>query len=215
MKHLILVVALLAVPTTAAAGTIWHWTGFVTGHTDPRGGLSLDTVVPLGTPVDVILSLAPDAPYLNPSICLQGTASATLQVLGRSYTNGGYVWEDAMGFGPGVCAPSFDNVEIVVPAWGTGGPALPDGWVPFGIDFNFLPGMWWGGSLSDGQPPFISTQLPLFYRPGQSFPQRFTASLQAVPAVQPIPAPEPGTMTMVGIGLALALRKRLRGQRGA
>jgi hypothetical protein len=216
MKHLILILALLAVPTSAAAGTIvWHWTGVVTGHTPVTAGARLDSVVPLGTPVDVMVSLDPGAPYLNPSICLQGRASATLQVLGQSYTNGGFVWEDAMGFGPGVCAPSLDHVEVVVPSWGSGGPALADGWIPFGIDFSFLPGLWWSGDLSSGQPTFIGSQLPKFYLPGQSVPQRFTASLQAVPTVQPIPAPEPGTMAMVGIGLALAARHRSRRQRGA
>src|SRR4030095_15023092 len=107
MKHVVLVVALLALPRPAAAGMItWHWVGAVTGYSGVPAGLTLDMVVPLGTPVDVIVSLAPDAPPLNSAICLQGTASATLQVLGRTYTNGGFVWEDAMGFGPGACAPS-------------------------------------------------------------------------------------------------------------
>ena len=215
MKHLILGVALLAVPASTEAGTIWHWSGPVTGYTDPRGGASLDSIIPLGTRVDVIVSLTPDAPAMNPAICLQGTASASLQVLGRAYTNDGFVWQDAMGFGPGLCAPSLDNVEIVVPSWGTGGPAMPDGWIPFGIDFSYLPGLWWGGSLADGQPRFISGQFPLFYRPGESVPQRFTASLQAVVPVQPSPVPEPATMTMVGVGLALAARRRFRRQRDA
>ncbi|MBY0495570.1 MAG: PEP-CTERM sorting domain-containing protein [Cyanobacteria bacterium] len=216
MRHILLLVVVLAVPHTAMAGTIWHWTGFVTGHTSVPAGLTLDSVVPIGTPVDVIVSLAPDAPALNPAICLQGMASATMRVLGRSYTNTGYVWEDAMGFGPGTCAPSLDNVEIVVPSWGSGGPALPDGWIPLGSDGSYLPGMWWGGDLADGQPAFISAQFPLFHRPGESWPQRFRANLQAVSDVeQPTPVPEPATMTMVGVGLALAARTRLRRHRNA
>ena len=215
MKSLILGVALLSIPALTEAGTIWHWSGPVTGYTDPRGGASLSDIIPMGSRIDVIVSLEPDAPAMNPSICLQGTASATLQVMGRSFTNGGFVWEDAMGFGPGLCAP-LNNVEIVVPAWGSGGPAMPDGWIPFGVDFTYLPGLWWSGNLADGQPQFISGQFPLFYLPGMSWPQRFTASLEAVvPDVQPSPVPEPATMTMVGVGLALAARQRLRRQRNA
>lgn len=213
MKHLLFVfVALLGLPASTAASTLttWHWTGLVSGYTDVRVGLHISSSVPPGTRVDVIVSLAPDAPYLNPANCLQGMASASLQVLGRTYTNTGYVWEDAMGFGPGICAPSLDNVEVVVPSWGTGGTALPDGWIPFGSDGSYLPGLWWGGDLANGQPASISAQFPMFYRPGESVPQRFSANLQAVPDLQATPVPEPATITMVGVGLALAARRRLR-----
>lgn len=187
-----LVLAGFGVGTATAAPITWHWTGIVTGHTDARGGANLDSVVPVGTPVDVTVSLDPAAAALNPAICLQGMASTSLQVLGRTYTNAGYVWEDAMGFGPGVCAPWLDNVEIVVPSWGRLGEGLPDGWVPFPTN-DFLPGLWWGGDLTSVQPSFIGTQLPMFILPGQSVPQRFTATFRAVPDVDLTPVPEPST----------------------
>jgi hypothetical protein len=218
MKHgarLVLLVAALTTAefgaATAEAGMItWHWAGPVTGYVgDGFGGPTLDAVVPLGTPVDVIVSFDPGAPYLNPATCLQGMSSASLQVLGRTYTNQGYVWVDAMGLGPGVCAPSLDHVEIVVPSWGSGGPALPDGWVPISFGENFFPALWWGGDLTSVQPTFVDSQFPKFYRPGQSTPQRFTANLQAVPN-QAVPVPEPSTMLLLSTGLSLAAWRRRR-----
>ena len=209
------VLAIALPPAPAEAATItWHWTGSVIGHTDPRGGARLDSIVPLGTPIDVRVTIDPSAAALNPAICLHGMASTSLDVLGRTYTSTGFVWEDAMGFGPGVCAPSLDNVEIVVPAWGASGAGLSDGWIPFS-DFAYLPGLWWGGDLADGQPAFIASQLPMFYLPGQSFPQRFAASLQAVPNVEASPVPEPASMTLFGLGLAAAGAKRWRARRAA
>ena len=200
----------------AEAGMItWHWAGPVTGHSFVFGcapgsdcGPRLDTVVPLGTPIDVFLSLDPLRPPPNSqSPCYRGTATASLQVLGRTYTSTAHVWDEAHGFGPGICVPGFDVVEMVVPFWGSGGPALPEGWVPF-----FLPelsGLWWGGDLTMVQPPSISSQFPAFYRPGQSSPQLFRANLQAVPADMH-PVPEPATLTLFGAGLAAAWAARRR-----
>lgn len=216
MKHtaqLVLMVAALTTEigaATADASMItWQWTGIVTGHTGAPAGLTLDTVVPLGTRIDVSMSLDPDAAYLNAASCLQGRATASFQVLGKTYTNGGFVWEDARGFGPGTCAPSENNVEIVVPSWGSGGPALADGWVPFRKD-DFLPGVWWSGDLATGQPASISSQFPYFYSPGQSIPQRFTASMQAVTNAQPTPVPEPSTWLLMSTGLSACAAWRRR-----
>ena len=69
-----LTTAELGVATAEAAPIVWHWAGTVTGHTSARTGPTLDTVVPLGTRVDVMVSLDPAAADLNPAICLQGMA---------------------------------------------------------------------------------------------------------------------------------------------
>ena len=198
-------VLLFGVARAEAEIITWHWAGAVTGYIGVTGiGLpTLDTAVPLGTPVDVFVTLDPEASFLNPAICLQGMASTSLQVLGRTYTSEGHVWVDASGFGGGLCSPGSNRVEIVVPSWGSGGPALPDGWVPFSP--AFLPGLWWGGDLTS-QPTFIGSQLPSFWIPEQSLPQRFTANLQAVQDLQPVP--EPSTWLLLGSVLSAAAARR-------
>lgn len=200
----------------AEAGIItWHWAGEVTGYTlrcapGTDCGPRLESVVPLGTPIDVFVSLDPGLPPPNPaSPCYRGTASTSLQVLGRTYTGTGHVWDEGHGFGPGLCMPGYNVIEIVVPGWGSGGPALPDGWVPFSP--NFLPGLWWVGDLTSVQPTSISSQLPSFWLPVQSRTQGFTANLQAVPADMHA-VPEPATLTLFGAGLAAAWAARRRQQ---
>lgn len=186
----------------------WHWAGPVTGYLCAAGGpcpITLDTSVPLGTTVDVFvtLNLNPVGAPSNPVIpCLRGTASASLQVLGRTYTNQGVVWDEGHGFGPGICVPGYDFVEVVVPIWGEDGPSLPNGWVP--ISYLFFPGLWWPGDLTNVQPLSISSQFPAFHQPGLSSPQRFTANLEAVPV------PEPATWLLLSTGLAVAARRRRR-----
>lgn len=215
---LVILSALLVLGASRAeAGVItWHWAGPVTGYAftsvcapGEDCGPRLDTVVPLGTNIDVFVSLDPDAP--PNANCFAGNASASLQVRGRTYANTGFVWVDGMGFGPGICSQNLDHVEVVVPVWGSGGPALPDGWVPFVSLGDFMPGVWWGGDPADGQPMSIASQMPLFWQPGQSRPQRFTANLQAVPANMHS-VPEPATLTLFGAGLAAgwAARRRRR-----
>src|ERR1051325_1962443 len=154
--------------STAEAGTItWHWAGPVTGYIGiscPPGecGLSLESAVPRGTPIDLFLSLDPNSTPPNPQLpCLRGTASASLQVLGRTYTNTGFVWDEGHGFGPGTCVPGYDFIEVVVPSWGFGGPPLPDGWIPFSPDY--FPGLWWSGDLTFDQPLSLGYQFPSFY----------------------------------------------------
>jgi hypothetical protein len=206
---------LLGVARAEAATITWHWAGPVTGYTcvfGPCGPTTLDSVVPLGTPVDVFVSLDPDAAPSNPSLpCYLGSASASLQVLGRTYTNTGSVFVDGAGFA-GSCATggaSSDQVEIVMPNWALtlattppSGPALPDGWVPFSP--GGLDGLWWSGDLTSVQPTSIASQFPAFNRPLQDAPQRFTANLQAVPV------PEPATWLLLSTGLSVAAWRRRR-----
>lgn len=225
MKHTARLIVLVAALTTAQVGVAraeaemitWHWAGPVTGYsfgfTCAPGsdcGSALETVVPLGTTIDVFVSLDPDFPPPNLlSPCYRGTASVSLQVLGRTYAGTGHVWDEGHGFGPGACVPGYDVIEIVAPSWGSGGPALPDGWVPFTNFGDFFPGLWWGGDLTNVQPNSISSQLPKFYQPRQSHPQRFTANLQAVPA-DLHSVPEPTTWLLLGTGLAAAAWRQRR-----
>jgi len=211
LQILTLAVAMVLGVSTAEAGTItWHWAGPVTGYVGcPPGadcGFTLDSVVPRGTPVDLFLSIDPDLPPPNPQLpCYRGMASTSLQVLGRTYASSGFVWDEGHGFGPGTCVPGYNEIEVVVPSWGLGGPPLPDGWIPFSP--GFLPGFWWVGDLTFNQPPSIFSQLPSFYRPRESAPQRFTVDFQAVPAdLQPVP--EPTTWLLLSTGLAAAAWRR-------
>lgn len=212
----LLMVIVLGVAKAEASIMTWHWAGPVTGYSgfpcNPGFDCpTLDTIVPLGTTIDVLVSLDPATPA-NAN-CLAGTASASLQVLGRTYTNTGFVWVDAFGFGGGICAPGSDRVEIVVPSWGSGGPALPDGWVPFPIlSDSFFPGLWWSGDLTSTQPTEIASQFFRFHLPDQAPPQRFIADLQAVAPMHPVP--EPATMTLLGGGLAAAWAARRRRRDG-
>jgi hypothetical protein len=205
LRFCFVIAAVLVGISASAAPITWHWDGPVTGYSCATGFLpcapfALESVVPLGTPVDVFVSFDPDVPPANPSLpCLKGQASMSLQVLGRTYTTQGFVWEDAQGFGPGVCVPDYGNVEFVAPVWGYGGPALPDGWVP--IQGNFLPGLYWSGDLASGQPASIFSQFPAFELPRQAPEQRFVvANLQAVP--------EPSTWLLLGSALSAAAAAR-------
>ena len=204
----------LGVSRAEAETITWHWAGPVNGYVGCVPGMicgsTLDTVVPLGTPIDVFWSFNPEVPPNAQLPCLRGTSTASLQVLGRTYTSTGFVWDEAHGFGPGMCVPGYDFIEVVVPSWGSGGPALPDGWIPFSP--FFLPGLWWAGDLTSVQPTSIASQFPTFYKPGHASPQRFTAHLQAVPAdIQAVP--EPATLTMFGLGLAAIVSRRRRSRK--
>jgi hypothetical protein len=210
-------VLVVGVSTAEAATLVWHWNGLVTGHvisfcsTEPDCGPRLSSVVPVGTPIDVFLTIDPDQRGTGPSgPCYRGAAATSLQVLGRTYSGTAHVWDEAFGFGPGVCVPGYDVIEIVAPSWGFGGPELADGWVPF-ISFfdSFFPGFWWDGDLTHVQPATISSQFPKFFKPGQSSPQRFTATLHAVPTDMHT-APEPTTWVLFGTGLAAAAWRRRR-----
>jgi hypothetical protein len=216
MKHSAKLVLLVTALTMAELGAAraeaamitWHWAGPVSGHSTVSSGPTLDAVVPLGTPVGVVVSFDSVPSHPNPDLpCLWGRANASLEVLGQTYTNQGFIWVDGQGFGGGVCGSpppgSSHSIEIVVPGWGFGGPALPGGWEPLNLP-PVLPGLWWGGDLTV-QPTFIGSQFPNFYLPGLSAEQRFTANLQAVPAV-----PEPSTWVLLSTGLSWVAWRRRR-----
>ena len=195
-----------------AAPLTWFWSGPVNGYvcdSEPCG-TALATVVPLGSTVNVSMTfnfdpLAPALP--NPALpCLKGTASVSMGVAGTTYTSGGYVWDGGLGFGPGTCSPTYNQVEVVVPSWVSGGPTLGGSWIPFpaGLD-----GLWWPGPLTNVQPNSISSQLPRFYVPFQSAPQRFTAQLQAVQDPSLPPVPEPSTLFLMSTGLSAFAGRRM------
>ena len=209
------IVLILGISAAEAGPIVWQWAGTVNGYSldcapGSHCGATIDSVVPLGTPIEVVVSMDLDLQLPNPQVpCYRGTATTSMHVLGRTYGGVGHVWDEGQGFGPGTCSPGYDVIEIVAPAWGQDGPALPDGWVPY-VDFDFyFPGLWWGGDLTAGQPDSISSQFPRFYLPGQSFPQRFTANLQALPAGA-VSTPEPTTWLLFSTGLGVTAWRRRR-----
>ena len=203
---------LLGTARAEAAPITWHWSGPVTGYTCTYScddsELALRTAVPLGTRIDLSLSFDhdfPTYPYASFSPCVLGFVTATLGVLGRTYTAQGEYWQDGRAFGGGVCYPGSNSTEVVVPGWGGGGPPLPEGLVPLGQYDYYLPGLWWTGHFTDGQPTRIGFQLPLFYRSedaGYAEFQRFRADLQ------PVPVPEPSTWLLLSTALSAAAARR-------
>ena len=91
----------------------WHWAGPVTGHSPVSPGLPrLDSVVPLGTRVDVVVTFDSMPSNLNPSApCLWGIGSASLEVLGQTYTGQNHVWVDGMGFGTWRVQQSYAGIN--------------------------------------------------------------------------------------------------------
>ena len=198
-----LVLGFVCATPAAASPVTWQWSGPVTGYRCRSVEFGCDvnpfaTVVPLGTTVDVFLTFDPDV-YASPGICLKGYGSATLQVLGQTYTNQAWLWNDGYGAGGGFCGGGGN--EVVVPSWGSGGPQLPDGWSPFTFGGNYFPGLYWGIDLSWTMPSSISPAFPYFYNYERYAPLTFVADLQAVP--------EPSTWLLLGTGLAAVAARRL------
>ena len=167
----------------------------------PCSSPSISTAVPIGTWVDLFLTLDPAAPE-DPSIpCKYGQATATLVVLGLPYTGVGDVWIGADVFASGPCVPGSNLLQIVLPGWGTGGPALPGGWLPIDAGLRGLQSSSLNDLMNAGK---IDKQFPPVYVFGDGRPmpvptlqerQFYLALLAGVP--------EPGSIVLVATGLAL------------
>ena len=112
-----LVLGLACASPAAGSPVTWHWSSPVTGYTCRYVGCDTSAfaaVVPLGTKVDVLLTFDPDfsATYNPPENCFWGSGTATLRVLGRSYTDGAALWNDGFGFGGGYCGGGGNEVLI-------------------------------------------------------------------------------------------------------
>lgn len=208
---LALLLALGITPAFAETITTWHFAGGVSGYQCGFSGNcsveSFAAAVPLGTMVDLYLTLDLDAPESSTCPGYYGEGSAVMQLLGQSFSSGSFIWVDAYGFGGGcrsAGSPGSGDVEII---FFPGGPDSLSGWRP--TSSTRIPGVYWptaGQTLPQTAPNYLFLQTPMFVSPPDSPFQimTFTAPMALVPV------PEPTTIALFGIGLVGVWRGRRR-----
>ena len=197
-------------PAYAETITTWHFAGGVSGY---QCGFPLNcsvepfaAAVPLGTIVDLYLTLDLEAPESSTCPGYYGEGSAVMQLLDQRFSSTSFIWVDAYGFGGGcrsAGSPGSGDVEII---FFPGGPGSLDGWRPTS-GTSRIPGVYWsttGQTLPQTAPGHLTLQTPMFVSPPDSPFQimTFTAPMTLVPV------PEPATMALIGIGLVGVWRGR-------
>jgi len=203
----------MARPTYATPVT-WEWEGTVSayfcanGVSCPTQG-ALSQTVPVGTTVDVFLTIDPSAPtFPVPQLpCEWGhAASLSFGVLGQTYTNSDVLVFINQASNMGNCTPAGSLTEIIALDWGAGpsAPLLPNGWSDAGANGSlvYIPGIEWTGPLTTTPPNRINARFP-FFRNSQFSTEAFESFDLTL-----VQTPEPSSVVLTISGLAAFLRTR-------